>query len=288
MDQMISKKVEEVVQSVNSLRPMPANITRLLKEVDSPNVSISTLAGLISLDQALTSLVLQMSNSASLGYPRTCSTLYEAIMQIGLGRLKTLLLASSATDMLKRGLRGYRVGEGELWHHSLVTAVASEWLAQALRYPRTEEAYVSGLLHDLGKLLLDQFVLDDYPTIVDYVKRYQMHLWQVEQKLLGIDHARVGGLIAERWNFPVILVDAIHFHHAPSFARTNQQLPAIVNLANNFAADYQHTNPDLFTFELHPETLNILKIDSVQVEKLRKDLKNSGVFPGYSEGEKSL
>ncbi len=115
-----------------------------------------------------------------------------------------------------------------------------------------------------------------------------MHLWQVEQKLLGIDHARVGGLIAERWNFPVILVDAIHFHHAPSFARTNQQLPAIVNLANTFAADYQHTNADLFTFELHPETLNILKIDSVQVEKLRKDLKSSGVFPGYSEREKSL
>jgi HD-like signal output (HDOD) protein len=64
---MISKKVEEVIQSVNSLRPMPANITRLLKEIDGPNVSISTLAGLISLDQALTSLVLQMSNSASLG-----------------------------------------------------------------------------------------------------------------------------------------------------------------------------------------------------------------------------
>ena len=285
---MISKKVKEVIQSVNSLRPMPGNITRLLKEVDSPNVSISTLAGLISLDQALTSLVLQMSNSASLGYPRTCSTLYEAIMQIGLGRLKTLLLASSATDMLKRGLRGYRVGEGELWHHSLVTAVASEWLAQALRYPRTEEAYVSGLLHDLGKLLLDQFVLEDYPAIVDYVKRYQMPLWQVEQKLLGIDHARVGGLIAERWNFPIILVDAIHFHHAPSFARTNQQLPAIVNLANAFAADYQRTNPDLFSLELHPETLNILKMDTAQVEKLRRDLKNSGVFPSCPEGEKNL
>ena len=280
---MISKQVEEILQSVNSLRPMPANIARLLKEIDSPNVSISTLAGLISLDQALASLVLQMSNSASLGYPRTCSTLYEAIMQIGLGRLKTILLASNATEMLKHGLRGYRIGEGELWHHSLVTAVASEWLAQALRYPKTEEAYVSGLLHDLGKLFLDQFVLEDYPTIVDYVKRYHLQLWQVEERLLGIDHARVGGLIAERWNFPIKLVDAIRFHHAPSFARTNQELPAIVNLANAFAADYQRTNPDLFSFELHPETLNILKIDSLQVEKLRKDLRKSGLFPTCQE-----
>jgi putative nucleotidyltransferase with HDIG domain len=284
---MISKKVEAIIHSVDSLRPMPSNISRLLKEIDSPNVSISTLAGLISLDQALASLVLQMSNSASLGYPRTCSTLYEAIMQIGLGRLKTLLLASPATEMLKRNLSGYRLGEGELWHHSLVTAVASEWLAQALRYPRTEEAYVSGLLHDLGKLLLDQFVLDDYPAIVDYVKRYQIPLWQVEEKLLGINHARVGGLIAERWNFPVTLVDAIRFHHAPSFARTNPQLPAIVNLANAFSEDYQPGSLDLFTFEIHPESLNILKIDTAAVQKLQAGLKASGLFPGHSGNGKS-
>ena len=209
-------------------------------------------------------------------------------MQIGLGRLKSILLASSATDMLKRRLRGYKLGEGELWRHSLVTAVASEWLAQALRYPNTEEAYVSGLLHDIGKLFLDQFVLNDYAMIVDYVQRYQMQLWQVEEKLLGIDHARVGGMIAERWNFPVVLVDAIRCHHAPSFARTNQRLPAIVNLANSFSADYQITNTELFSFQIHPESLNILKLDGAGVEKLRLGMKNSGLFPDYSAIGKSL
>lgn len=285
---MISQKVEEIIQSVNSLRPMPANVARLMKEIDQAEISIRRLAELISLDQALASTVLQMSNSVSLGYPRTCSTLYEAIMQIGLGRLKTILLASSSTDMLKRRLSGYRFGEGELWRHSLVTAVAAEWLAQALRYPNTEEAYVSGLLHDIGKLFLDQFVLNDYATIRDYVQRYQMQLWQVEEKLLGIDHARVGGMIAERWNFPVVLVDAIRFHHAPSFARINQRLPAIVNLANSFAADYQPTNAELFSFQIHPESLNILKIDDAKVEKLRIGMKTSGLFPDYSAIEKNL
>jgi putative nucleotidyltransferase with HDIG domain len=278
---MIAQKVEDIVQSVNNLRPMPANVVRLVKEVDKPEISIRNLAGLISLDQALASMVLQMSNSVSLGYSRTCTTLYEAIMQIGLGRLKTLLLSSSATDMLKRRLNGYRLGEGELWRHSLVTAVASEWLAQALHYPNTEEAYVSGLLHDIGKLFLDQFVLSNYRAIIDYVQQYQMPLWQVEEKLLGIDHARLGGMMAERWNFPVVLVDAIRFHHAPSFARINQQLPAIVNLANSFAADYQPTNTELFSFQLHPESLNILKIDAATVEKLRTSMKTSGLFPDY-------
>jgi len=195
---MLAQKVETIIQSVNSLRPMPSNVSRLLREIDKPDITIDILAGLISLDQALTALVLQMSNSVSLGYARTCSTLYQAIMYIGLARLKSILMTSSATSMLKRSLSGYRLGAGELWQHSLLTASAAEWLAQSLHYPNSEEAYVSGLLHDLGKLLLDQYVFNNYQTISDYVQRYQLPLWQVEEKLLGIDHARVGGLIAER------------------------------------------------------------------------------------------
>ncbi|HEX2993787.1 MAG TPA: HDOD domain-containing protein [Anaerolineales bacterium] len=284
---MLAQKVEDIIQSVAGLRPMPANVSRLVREIDQPEVSIRRLSELISLDQALAAHVLQMSNSASLGYPRTCSTLYEGIMHIGLGRLKSILLSSSASDMMQRQLNGYRLGEGELWHHSLVTAVAAEWLAQALRYPNPEEAYVSGLLHDIGKLLLDQFVLSNYSRIVEVVQRYQLQLWQAEEKLIGIDHARVGGLIAERWNFPVRLVDAIRCHHAPSFARTSQQLPAIVNLANSFAEDYQLANTELFSFQLHPESLNILKIDATQVEKLRTGMKASGLFPNFSAHGKS-
>ncbi|MBK8421987.1 MAG: HDOD domain-containing protein [Anaerolineales bacterium] len=179
---MLSQRVESIIQSISSLRPMPANVSRILNEVEKRDISIDGLVGLIGLDQALTALVLQMSNSVSLGYSRTCTTLNEAIMLIGLGRLKTILLTSSATGMMKRSLSGYRQGAGELWHHSLVVGVASEWLAQVLRYPNPEEAYVSGLLHDIGKLLLDQVVLSDYNTIVDAVQKYKIPLWQVEEK----------------------------------------------------------------------------------------------------------
>lgn len=280
---MLSQRVESIIQSISSLRPMPANVSRILNEVEKRDISIDGLVGLIGLDQALTALVLQMSNSVSLGYSRTCTTLNEAIMLIGLGRLKTILLTSSATGMMKRSLSGYRQGAGELWHHSLVVGVASEWLAQVLRYPNPEEAYVSGLLHDIGKLLLDQVVLSDYNTIVDAVQKYKIPLWQVEEKMIGIDHARVGGLIAEHWNFPVVLVDAIRCHHSPSFARTNPQLPAIVNVANSLAQDYQFTESALLSFEIHPESLNILKIDAAEVEKLKLKMKNCGKFPDLSK-----
>jgi len=278
---MLAQKIDAIIQSVTQLRPMPSNVTRIVREVEKPDVTIEVLVGLISLDQALAALVLQMSNSVSLGYARTCSTLNEAIMYIGLARLKSILLTSSATSMLKRGLAGYRSGAGELWHHSLVTAVAAEWLAQAVRYPNPEEAYVSGLLHDMGKLLLDQYVLSDYNTIIDFVQKYQLPPWQVEEKLIGINHAEVGGLIAKRWNFPVLLVDAIRYHHTPSFALKNQELPALVNLANAFADEYQLQKSALISRELHPESMNILNLHESDVRKLQVDMKASGKFPNF-------
>ncbi len=279
---MLAQKVDEIIRSVANLRPMPANVTRILREIENPHVSIDMLSQLIGLDQALVALVLQMSNSASLGYSRTISTTYEAVMHLGLSRLKSILLTSSATGLMNRSLGGYRLGAGELWHHSLVTGVVSEWLAQALRYSSSEEAYVSGLLHDIGKLLLDQFVLNNYQTIVAHVQQYKLPLWQVEEKLIGIDHAKVGGLIAERWDFPIVLVEAIRCHHAPSLAVNNQRLPAIINLANYFAEDYQLPNSGLSSSDLHPDALTILKIDAAGVEKLRAGLKTSGRLSSFS------
>lgn len=285
---MLSQKVDEIIQSVTSLRPMPSNISRIIKQMENPEITIDMLVGLVSLDQALTALVLQMSNSVSLGYSRQCTTLYESIMYIGLKRLKSILLTSSATDMMNKKLSGYRFGAGELWHHALVTSVCSEWLAQVLRYPNPEEAFVSGMLHDIGKLLLDQYVFKNYDTIQDWVHHYKMPLWQVEDKLFGINHARVGGLIAQRWNYPQPLVDAIQYHHHPSLSSANHQLAAIVNVANSFASEYTTVNSDLFSFEIHPGTYQILKLSLEEIDNLKIKLTASGRLPAAGKTNSSL
>ena len=271
--------VNSILQSVARLKPMPSNVSAILREIERQDTSIDKLTGMIELDQVLTALVLQMSNSASLGYARTCSTVHDAIMHIGLKRLKTILTTSSATSMMTQSMNGYRLGAGELWHHSITVAVTAEWLAQSFRCSDPEQAYVAGLLHDIGKLLMDQAILSNYATIANYVATYRMPLWQVEEKLIGIDHGKVGGLIAEHWDFPVELADAIRFHHAPSFARTSSKLPAIINLANSFSEDYQLNKSALLSFHIHPEALNILKLTPQTLVKLKADMQNSGLFP---------
>lgn len=265
---MLPQKVDLVLNSIDHLRPMPSSVTRILKAIDSPNTSAGMIAEYIGLDQALTAMVLQASNSAAVGYAHDCASISDAVVRIGFKKLKAIILGLTSAGPITQRLSGYRLGAGQLWSHSLRIAVASEWVARTLHYPDPDEAYVAGLLHDIGKLLLDQYVLEDYKKIVDFVQEYHIPLWQVEEKLIGIDHATVGGLMASRWQFPVSLNDAIRYHHSPSLAHTNMKLPAIVNFANSIAGPDDKETVELASNDLHPETLNILNLREIDQEKL--------------------
>jgi putative nucleotidyltransferase with HDIG domain len=234
-------------------------------------VTVAVIAEYIGLDQALAAQVLQIANSVTMGYLRNCSTIREGVMRIGLKKLKSLLLATNVvSSMQNQKLAGYNLGAGELWNHSTTTAIVCEKVAREVGYPEPEEAYVSGLLHDIGKLILDQFVLNDYTRIVLFKKQYQLSLWQVEDKLIGINHARVGSLIGERWSFPPSLIDAISFHHYPNQSRDYQRLSAIVNLGNSITAQQYQANNDLFSGQLHPDTTEILKLSQARLDAVRQ------------------
>ncbi|MDP3449414.1 MAG: HDOD domain-containing protein, partial [Anaerolineaceae bacterium] len=251
---MSLSKVDTIIKTVENLRPMPTSITRALRAIEDSSATSVEISEIIGLDQALSASILQSANSVSMGFSTDCSKLSEAVMRLGFKRLKGLILGIAAVGPFNQSLKGYRFGAGELWNHSIATAVSAEWIARELRYSDPEEAYTAGLLHDMGKLFLDQFVFSDYTRIVDLMLKYKLTLYMAEEQLLGIDHAKVGGLIAEKWNFPVILVDAIRYHHTPSFARSNQRLPAIVNVANSYFENAGNQSALFFERSIHPET----------------------------------
>jgi len=229
-------KINTILDSIKQLQPLPASVSRVLRATDNPKVNSSYIAELIGLDQALSAKVLQMANSVSMGYGPQCSTLSEAVMRIGFQRVRTIVLGIGASGPLNQNLQGYRIGAGQLWTHSVATSTAAQWLSRNLNYPDPEEAYVAGLLHDIGKLLLDQFILLDYPQIMYSIRIKKMMLCEAEEQLIGINHAKVGSMMAEKWNFPTSLIEAIYCHHTPSLAFEKPKLAAIINIANAFAA----------------------------------------------------
>ena len=267
-----STELKRILYSVHRLRPLPANVSRILRALDDPSTVVSEVADLISLDQALTAYVLRMANSAQSGYTAACSSLRESVMRLGFRQVRSLVLSTVAAGPLNKRLSGYRLGSGELWSHSVETATKARWLAQAFSFPAPEEAYVAGLLHDMGKLLLDQFVFTDYPKILEMMEKQQVSFWQVEEQLFGIDHSGVGGLMATHWSFPEHLVEAIRYHHAPGQAMIQQKLSAIVNLANAFSDPSETKLSILIGRLVHPESLRILNVDEKSLERTRQYL----------------
>ena len=221
---MISGKLDQILAQVEKMRPMPMSVTRILNALEDPNNTASVISDLIGLDQALAASVLQMANSAGMGYNAVCTSLKDAVMRLGIKRVKILVLGAASSGPLTRRLNGYRLGAGELWNHSVTTAMTRTMGIQICAdIPILKKLMSLVLLHDMGKLILDQYMMVDYFRLLEMMRQYNLAMWQVEEKLLGIDHPTIGSLMAKKWNFPVILVDAIRYHHAPSLARTRHQ-----------------------------------------------------------------
>lgn len=266
----ISHKVEKILTTVERLRPLPTSTINLLNALEDPESTSSKIAHLISLDQALTALVLQAANAVTLGFLTSCTNVPDAVMRLGFKQTKIVVMQGTFSSPLARRLQGYRLGAGALWEHSLATARIAQYIAREVNYPDGDIAYISGLLHDIGKLLLDQYILEDYHQIVAFMQENSISVWQAEETLLGTNHARVGGLVAAKWNLPGHLINAIQYHHLPSLAPAHRELGAIVNLANALTPPDTTSLAGLDGRIVNPVALEILHFDELRFEKLRQ------------------
>ena len=268
----VSQHLTKILGSIERMRPMPSTVTRVLQALENAKTNANMIGELLGLDQALTASILQAANSAYLGYGPSCTNLTDAVVRLGFGRIRTLVLGVGASSGLSSNLPGYRLGAGELWNHSVATGMAAQWFARAFSYPNPEDAYVAGLLHDMGKLMLDQFAVADYDKLFNLVKTYHLALYQVEQKLFDIDHAKVGGLMATKWNFPLTLVEAIQCHHSPDEAVIKPELSALVNIANALCPLDKATLIKLGIREVHPASLQILNLTPEKLDSMHANM----------------
>ena len=198
----------------------------------NPKSSALEVGRAISQDQALVSKILRIANSTFYGFPRKISTIPHAVVILGFANIRNLVLTASIFDTFqsKEG-DGYFDREG-FWKHSLACGVTSKLIAKRLGMKNLEEVFIWGLLHDLGKLILDAYFREDFTRVVFLVKEKEILIRDAEQQLLGFDHAAVGSLVANKWNLPPAVIKAIRFHHNPPLANESMRIVAIVHLAD--------------------------------------------------------
>ncbi|GAP22488.1 HDOD domain-containing protein [Leptolinea tardivitalis] len=269
---IVDRRVKKILHSIELMRPIPMVITRILRSLDEPGSSAGYVSEIVGLDQALAANVLQAANSAFLGYGPSCATLKEAVMRLGYKRIRTLVLAVAASRGMDGSLAGYNMAAGDMWSHSVATAVAAQWFARAINYTEPEEAYAAGLLHDIGKIVLNKFAEEEYKWVFNSKKKTSSTIWETERKTFGIDHAYIGSLMAQKWTFPMILISGIQYHHDPANAGEYRTLAAITNLANALTPVDSETLTRLGPRKVDDKTYEILHLSPEQVANMNQQM----------------
>ncbi|NMB53348.1 MAG: HDOD domain-containing protein [Leptolinea sp.] len=269
---VIERRVKKILRSIELMRPIPMVITRILRSLDEPGSSAGYVSEIIGLDQALAANVLQAANSAFLGYGPSCATLKEAVMRLGYKRIRTLVLAVAASSGMDSSLAGYNLAAGDMWAHSVATAVAAQWFARAINYSEPEEAYAAGLLHDIGKIVLNKFIEEDYRWVFNNQKKINTTLIETERKTFGVDHSYIGSLMAQKWTFPMVLINAIQFHHNPGTAGDHKALAAITNVANALTPVDPETLSRLGPRQVDDVSYSILRITPDQLMAMNNQM----------------
>lgn len=266
-------KLEHVLKRVETLPILPTSAMRVMSLTKNPDIDVNALADLIGQDPALAASILRQANSALYGYARRIASLAEAVVLLGFQTIYSLTLSAAVAPMLKTELTGYCLDQEGLWKHSLLVGLISRKLCRRLHLPIGETAFTAGLLHDIGKLILSIYVQEVGGYLLKKIEQQKLSYVEMEQKVIGFDHATVGGFIIKHWNLPEPLVDAITHHHHPEKSVAEPVLAAVIHVANVLANTLGVGGGiDSFLNPLRPESLALLKLKEEDIDLLLADL----------------
>ncbi|MCL6473887.1 MAG: HDOD domain-containing protein [Firmicutes bacterium] len=264
-----SDKLQQLVQTVRDLPALPEVVVRVMRMAEDPRSDAQGIARVIATDQAMAARVLKLANSAFYGLPRRVSTLSEAVVILGFRTIKNLAIAASTFELLNREIAGYWLQRGELWRHSLACAIGAQLIARRVRLPVSEEAFVAGLLHDIGKVAINLFVREQFDQITERALQDRIPFVEAEQAVLGFNHAMAGGLIAEKWNLPPLLVSVIKYHHQPSSAPEKEPMISVVHLADLLSITMgMGIGGDGLYYALEEGTLAMFGLEQTDIDEL--------------------
>jgi putative nucleotidyltransferase with HDIG domain len=230
----LDQSLDSYIDRVTSLPPAPAVLPRLLVLLNKPEVDSSSVVEVIACDPGLTASVLRLCNSVCFAGSTPASDLLEAVIRLGFDRVYELVVTVVGARAMRRPQKGYGIDEGELWKHSVATALAARGMARDLGVDESL-VFTAAILHDLGKIVLAQALEQSYARLMQEIQVNQSSLLESEAAVLGVQHAEIGGRLLARWNFPDDLVAAVWNHHNPVAALGHEQLTSLVYLGNMVA-----------------------------------------------------
>lgn len=234
---MLNESPKIVDIKIDDIPAMPFIVTKLISLLADPDVSTKTLSNIIAGDSAITSKILQVANSPFFGCSKKINSLSEAIVIMGFNAIKSIVITYSTRKVFKReGLL-----EHLLWDHSIGAAIASNLIAKTTKKAKPEEAFIGGLLHDIGKDVMNNFNRPKYEEVMKRVYNEQVDFIEVENEIFGFSHLEAGLLAVLKWKLSQLFEIVVQYHHnneeikeMKEISEEDKNFLSIVSLGNLF------------------------------------------------------
>ncbi|KAF0151662.1 MAG: metal-dependent phosphohydrolase HD subdomain protein [Ignavibacteria bacterium] len=224
------ERTELILKKVNTLAPLPKILQEILQLLNDFNTSPHTLAKAISKDQSVVLKILTIANSPFYGLTKRVSSIEFAIMILGYDEIRNIVSALSLMESMKNKSDQY-LDQKVFWMHSYLTATIAKKLAMDLGLEKHGEAFIGGLLHDLGISVIHRFMHTDFVAIYELVANGSAYN-EAELQILGLNHGEVGESLLKYWNIPELITDIVKYHHQPYMSQQAPTLASVVHLAD--------------------------------------------------------
>jgi putative nucleotidyltransferase with HDIG domain len=243
----------DIMRAAAQIQPIPQVALKILRILDEEDYSIERISKEVQKDQVICAKTLQLCNSALYAKKQKIESLSHALVYLGHELWVKLVISASVQSYFETYNHGYSLCKGGLYHHAVGTATITEKLARYTGKAHPPTAYTAGLLHDIGKVVLDQFVTSSFPLFYRDINNENQNLIEIETRILGVDHTRVGAELADLWSFPASLKEAIQFHHNPESSSRYPELAHLVFMADLLMSRF---NTGLEIERLNTETID--------------------------------
>ncbi len=240
----IKPVTDDVQQAIETIRPIPQVALKVLRIIEEDTYDIEKVSEEVKKDQVIGARTIQLCNSAMFTKRQDVVSLDHALVFLGQELFIKLVISAAVQSYYSQSGNGYSLCKGGLYHHAVGTAMIAEKIAGMTGKALPGVAYTAGLLHDIGKVVLDQYITGAYPMLYREFQDRQSEIIDVETRVLGMDHTRVGEILANKWSLPAPLAKAIRFHHRPEEDRNNDPLTTVVYLADLLMSRF-HTGLEL-------------------------------------------
>jgi HD-like signal output (HDOD) protein len=271
---MEKDQIRAALQNLDDLPVPPAVAIRILEIIEQDRADIKELAQVITYDPSISAKILRLANSAYYGFTRKIASVQQAIVLLGFNTVRSLTLSIAIFETLSsRGHTRGSLDRQQLWLHSVGCASAAQSLGKLGKLSSRDVAFTAGLLHDVGKLVLDTLFPSLYHQVLQKVSDDHVTFYEAERDIFGTDHAEVGGWLGQRWKFPPMIAEPIAAHHTvEETAEEYLEIVVTINTADTIVQTAQIGLSSEAPSSYHYEVLNRIGLSEQSIELCAQQL----------------